>query len=119
MSSKVSRTGHGFAFAMAAGLAAVFAIVASKQGFAQMEPTGNTANTMSIQRGSEKANELKEPSYQTREERLQAKPLDWNSTIGTPKPLVPSSDQPEASASGAPNPNADEEALKLHPNEWK
>ena len=86
MSSKASLTGHGFAFAMAAGMAAVFAIVASKPSLAQMAPAENTTNTTSIQRGSEKATEMKEPSFQTREERLRAKPLDWNSTIGTPKP---------------------------------
>jgi hypothetical protein len=119
MSLKLSLTGHGFAFAVAASVAAVFAIVASKPGLAQMAPAGNTANTMSIQRGSEKANEMKEPSFQSREERLQAKPLDWNSTIGTPKPSGLASAPTESSAGGAPNPNADEEALKLHPNDWK
>lgn len=113
MSSKASLTGHGFAFAMAAGMAAVFASVASKPSLAQMAP-----ETTSIQRGTDKATEMKEPSFQTREERLQAKPLDWNSTIGTPKPRVLSA-QPESSAGGAPNPSAHEEALKLHPDDWK
>jgi len=119
MSSKASLTGHGFAFEMAAGMAAVFAIVASNPSFAQMAPAENTTNSTAIQRGSEKANELKEPSFQTREERLRAKPLDWNSTIGTPKPVRAPSAQPESSEGGAPNPNANEEAQKLHPDDWK
>jgi len=119
MSSKASLTGHGFAFAMAGGMAAVFAIVASKPSLAQMAPTGNTTDTTSIQRGSEKATEMKEPSFQTREERLRAQPLDWNSTIGTPKPALAPSAQPESSEGGAPNPNANEEAQKLHPADWK
>jgi hypothetical protein len=119
MSSKATLTSHGFAFAVAAGTAAALAIVASKPSLAQMAPPGNTPNTTSIQRDSERAKELKEPSFQTREERLRAKPLDWNSTIGTPKPARVPSAQPESSAGGAPNPNANEEAQKLHPDDWK
>jgi hypothetical protein len=54
-------------------------------------------------------------------------PLDWNSTIGepTPRTLSPAEEealqkgQPESTQGGAPNPNADEEARKLHPDDWK
>ncbi len=125
MSSKANLTGRSFAFAMtAAGVVAVSAIVASKPSLAQMAPAGSTT---SIQHGSEKALKMKQPSFQTREERLNAKPLDWNSTIGKPSPKVvtPAEEQalrtarPETSAGGAPNPKADEEARKLHPNDWK
>ena len=70
---------------------------------------------------------MKEPSFQTREERLNAKPLDWNSTTGTPKPRTLTDAErkalqtakPESAGPGAPNPNADEEARKLHPDDWK
>ena len=65
---------------------------------------------------------MEEPSYQTREERLKAKPLDWNSTVGKPKPHALSRAErdalrrarPETSAGGAPDPKADEEARKQH-----
>jgi hypothetical protein len=124
MSSKASRTGHCFAFAMTAGIVAVSAIFASEPSLAQTAPAGGTT---SIQQGSEKAREMKEPSFQTREERLNAKPLDWNSTIGTPTPrtLTPNeqralqSAKPKSSAGGAPNRNAEKEARKLHPDDWK
>ena len=124
MSSKASLTGHGVAFAMTAGIVAVSAIGASKPGLAQTAPAEGTTT---IQHSSEKAREMKEPSFQTREERLNAKPLDWNSTIGTPTPRTLTakerraleSARPQSSAGGAPNPNAENEALKLHPDDWK
>jgi hypothetical protein len=119
MSSKVSLSGLGFPFVMAAGIVAVPAFVGSSPSLAQMAPAGDTT---SIQHGSEKAREMKEPSFQTREERLSAMPLDWNSTIGTP----PHTEERKAlegagqlSAGGAPNPKAEEEARKLHPDDWK
>lgn len=86
-------------------------------------------DTTSIKRDSESAKSLQtgEPSYQTREQRLNAKPLDWNSTIGKPKRRAQSPTEkqvlqkakPESEEGGTPNPNADEEARKLHPEEWK
>jgi hypothetical protein len=123
MSSNASLTAYRFAFAMTAGIVAVSAILASKPSLAQTAPAGGTT---SIQRGSEKARELNEPSFQTREERLNAKPLDWNSTIGTPTPRTLTakerralqSARPRSSAGGAPNPNAEQEARKLHPDDW-
>jgi hypothetical protein len=85
--------------------------------------------TTTIKRGSEaeKALKMDEPSYQTREERLRAKPLDWNSTTGKPKTRAPTADEraamakakPGATEGGAPNPKADEEARRLHPDDWK
>ncbi len=109
-----------------AGIVFFSAIVASKPALAQAASDGSTT---SIQRGSEAEKTLKmqEPSYQTREERLNAKPLDWNSTIGKPKPHALTRAErealrkarPESSDGGAPNPNADEEARKLHPDDWK
>jgi hypothetical protein len=124
MSSKHSLTGHCFAFAMTAGIVAASAIFASEPSLAQTAPAGGTT---AIQHGSEKAREMKEPSFQTREERLNAKPLDWNSTLGTPTPrtLTPAerralqSAKPRSSAGGAPNPNAEQEARRLHPDDWK
>ncbi len=70
---------------------------------------------------------MKEPSFETREERLKAKPLDWNSTLGTPKPRILTkterralkSAKPEAAEAGAPDPKAEAEARRLHPDDWK
>lgn len=83
--------------------------------------------TTSIKRDSDAAKSLTEPSYQTREERLRAKPLDWNTTIGKPKRKAQTAAEKKAIAEarqesaegGAPDPKANEEARKLHPEEWK
>jgi hypothetical protein len=86
--------------------------------------------TTSIERGSEeaKASKMQEPSYETREERLKAKPLDWNTTIGKPKkpPKLSPAEQAkmrkakrESAPGGAPDPKANDEARKLHPEDWK
>jgi hypothetical protein len=119
MSSKVSLSG-GFPFVMAAGIVAVPAFMASSPSHAQTAPAEGTT---SIQRDSERAREMKEPSFQTREERLNTMPLDWNSTIGTPPPRTGEQRALEgagqSSAGGAPNPRAEEEARKLHPDDWK
>ena len=123
--SKSGFTGHRFAFVMTASIVAVSALFfASETSLAQTAPAGGTT---SIQQGSEKARELKEPSFQTREERLNAKPLDWNSTLGTPTPRTLTPDEqralqgakPKSSAKGAPNRNAEKEARRLHPDDWK
>lgn len=127
MSAKFSLTGQRAAWAMAAaGLIAVSAIAASQPGRAQ---TSSTAGTRSIEAGSEAAKKarLKEPSYMTREERLNAKPLDWSATSGKAKPRTLSAAErkalqdakPEQSAGGAPNPSADEEARRERPDDWK
>jgi hypothetical protein len=124
MRSKSSFTGQCLGFAVTAGIVAASAIFASEPSLAQTAPAGGTT---SIQQGSEKAREMKEPSFQTREERLNAKPLDWNSTLGTPTPRTLSPDEqralqsakPKSSAKGAPNRNAEKEARKLHPDDWK
>ena len=117
MSSRVSLTCHCFAVAMTAGTVVMSAIFTSKPGLAQPAPAGRTT---SIPRNSDKAREMKEPSFQTREERLNAMPLDWNSTIGTPAPRTqPGALEGQSSAGGAPNPGAEEEAHKLHPDDWK
>jgi len=85
-------------------------------------------NTTTIKRDSDAAKEqvMAEPSYQTREERLKAKPLDWTKTIGKPKRKALSAAEnkslqgakPEAVAGGAPDPKANEEARRLHPEDW-
>jgi hypothetical protein len=126
MSSKSSLAGHSFGFAVTMGLVAASAIFvfASEPSLAQTAPAGGTT---SIQQGSEKARDMKEPSFQIREERLNAKPLDWNSTLGTPTPRTLTPDEqralqsakPKSSAKGAPNRNAEKEARKLHPDDWK
>lgn len=83
--------------------------------------------TTTIKRDSDKAKSLPEPSYQTREERLKAKPLDWNTTIGKPKRKAQTPAERKAmegakadeAAGGAPDPKANDEARKLYPEEWK
>ena len=85
--------------------------------------------TTSIQRESENARALKlaEPAYATREERLKAKPLDWRATSGKPTPRKPTAEEKEtmrratvqSSDAGMPDPHADAEARKLHPDDWK
>ena len=128
-SSRANLTGRGRALAATAGLVAAsaifLAILAASPGLAQTPPPGDIS---SLKHDSDKARELKEPSFQTREERLNAKPLDWHATIGTPKPRRPLTDEerraletakPGSSEAGAPNPNADAEARKLHPDDWK
>jgi hypothetical protein len=84
-------------------------------------------DTTSIKRDAESAKALAEPSYQTREERLNSKPLDWNATIGKPKRKAATAAEKKAlgkvkgetSEGGAPDPKADEEARRLYPQEWK
>lgn len=83
--------------------------------------------TTTIKRDTEAARALQEPSFQTREERLKSKPLDWNATIGKPKRKVMTAAEkralararPATAEGGKPDPRADEEARKLHPEEWK
>jgi len=127
MSSNPPLAGLCFAFAMtAACLFALSAIVSSKPSLAQ---TGPDEGTRAITQGSEAAKALNaaEPRTGTRAERLNEKPLDWNSTIGKPNPraLAPSEEEAirkapaQKTEGGAPNPNAEAEARKLHPEDWK
>lgn len=127
MSSKASLFGRGFAFAMTAAGALVFAeILAATPSLAQMDTAGSTT---SVERSvpKEEALRMKQPPLLTREERLRAKPLDWRVTIGKPTPRVLTEEErkalerakPEASEAGAPNPKAEEEARRLHPEDWK
>jgi hypothetical protein len=121
MSSRFRLIGRHVGRAVTAGLA-VFA--AATPGVAQTLPNGDS---QSIQHDSDKARELKEPSFQTREERLAAQPLDWNKTIGKPTPRTLTEKERKAlqnarrgtSAGGAPNPKAEAEARRLHPDDWK
>jgi len=65
--------------------------------------------------------------YDTREERLEAEPLDWDETRGDglqtrafEPPVPPAEEQPAGQAGGgAPEPGADDEAESLHPDEWE
>lgn len=117
----------GAAFVLTAvSLITTAAILCPRASFAQT----SSGRTQSIKAGSEaerKANLPKPPSFMTREERLRAKPLDPKATSGTPKPrklteaeLKELQDaKPGRSAGGAPNPNAEAEARRQHPNDWK
>jgi hypothetical protein len=128
MSLKPILAGNELASKLAAAACVVYCFSAftSTPGLAQ---AASDKGTTSIQRGSEaeKALKMQEPSFQTREERLRAKPLDWNSTIGKPRPrrLTPAEknalrNAPSGSTEGgASNSNADEEARRLHPDDWR
>jgi hypothetical protein len=110
-------------------LSAVVALATVAAVTPALAQTASTAGTRAIENGSDAAKKarLKEPSYMTREERLNAKPLDWSTTTGKPKPRTLTAAErralqdakPEQSAGGAPAPNADEEAKKQHPDDWK
>ncbi len=84
-------------------------------------------DTTTIKRGTDSAKSLKEPSYQTREERMKAQPLDWNKTIGKPtrkaqtaaERKAQESAKSESAEGGAPDLKAEAEARKLYPEEWK
>ena len=120
MSSRSSSRHRGLAFVATAALVVAAPAVVLAQ---QLPADGST----SIKHDSEKARELKEPSFETREQRLAAQPLDWNSTLGTssPRKLTPrelkaiKSARATSSKAGAPDPKAEEEARRLHPDDWK
>lgn len=59
--------------------------------------------------------------YHTREGRMQAKALDWSSTLGKPKPVKRPAvrGKPETSDAGTPNPDAKREGQRLHPEDWR
>ncbi len=85
--------------------------------------------TTTLHRDSVKAQAEKDANkFKTRKGRLQAKPLDWNATIGKPTPRAKVSPEEEElakkrepkSAKGGPrNPKAKREAQRLHPEDWK
>lgn len=89
--------------------------------FAQEAATGATS-TIERKSVAEQADKDARP-FHTREGRLQAKPLDWNATIGkrvTPTRKGPAKvEKPGTTESGPPNPNAKPEAQRLYPEEWR
>ena len=92
------------------------------QAEAMVQGTSRTETTTTLERRSVATQADREAQpYQTREGRLRAKPLDWNSTLGKPGP-APEKERiegkPENSEPGRPNPNAKREAQRLHPQEW-
>lgn len=101
-------------------IVAIGALV-SVYGFGQEAATGGTT-TIERKAVLEQADQDARP-YHTREGRLQAKPLDWNSTIGkrvTPREKAPAKQgEPETTKGGSPNPDAKAEGQKLYPEEWR
>jgi hypothetical protein len=107
----------------AAGLSAVFSAPC-----AHAQSAANGGST-AITRGSdvERKLNLAEPSLATREERLKVQPLDWTTTIGKPTPRKLTATErkllknakPTSSGGGAPHPEAEAEARRLHPEDWK
>jgi Trypsin len=98
-------------------------------GYAQ-EAEKNREVTTSIHRESVKAQADKDAyKFKTREGRLQAKPLDWNATIGKPREraIVKQEEEedlarrkkPESVKGGPRDPNSKREAQRMHPEDWK
>src|SRR5215510_1399054 len=104
--------------------------------FAVLSPGGVSAQdvaagaTTTIDREQMPAAARKEADkFKTRKGRLQAKPLDWNATIGKPRVTgaQPSEIEEEevkpqesgTSKGGRPNPKAKRDAKKYYPKEWR
>ncbi len=108
---------------LSSALAMSFALLPSAAQAAPDEATTSITRPAS----DAKTAAAREPTYATREERLKAKPLDWKTTVGKPaKVAQPSAAEikaqraaPASAEGGAPHPQADEEARKLYPEDWK
>ena len=89
--------------------------------------TGNSADTTSIERDSTRASAAATGAFDTRDARLQAQPLDWDKTRGTvtevpatsPEVRAPDTGEPGHSPGGEPTPEADQEATRTFPSDWK
>jgi V8-like Glu-specific endopeptidase len=89
--------------------------------------TSESAATSSIERADARAPITDTSKFDTREGRLQAQPLDWDATRGTvteipatsPEVRAPVGEEPGASPGKAPTPQANEEAMKSFPDDWK
>lgn len=90
------------------------------------EDTGDKTKTIERKSMGAQADRDEAP-YAVKENRLQAKPLDWNTTIGKPgKAAITPEEQeaiakgkPETAPGGAADPKAIEDAKKLHPEDWR
>jgi V8-like Glu-specific endopeptidase len=94
---------------------------------ASAQPGEKQGATTTLRRESVAAQAARDSGkFKTREGRLQAKPLDWNATIGKPTPPEKAIEEQRAqpkepgySEGGRPDPNATKDAQKLHPEEWR
>lgn len=90
-------------------------------GNSQEGARGQTTTTLERKSVTAQAEREARP-YHTREGRLKAKPLDWNSTIGKPRRMPkkpPVKGKPATSKPGTPNPKAKPEAQRLYPEDWR
>ena len=82
----------------------------------------NATTTLERKSVAADAERLASP-YLTREGRLQAKPLNWNATIGKPAPVSKwpqvKAGKSAVSKGGHPDPAAKGEAQRLYPEEWR
>jgi V8-like Glu-specific endopeptidase len=98
------------------------ALLAAGNGFAQQPSAGETKTIERSSMPTQAEQDINK--YQTREGRLQAKPLDWNTTVGTPSPsgAPPPETNPNVpggtSAGGAPNPRGNTDAQRMYPGDW-
>jgi V8-like Glu-specific endopeptidase len=106
-------------------LVVAVAALTTVYGFAQ-EPDKGATTTLHRESVKTKA-DADAQKFKTREGRLQAKPLDWNATIGKPTPhkVSPAEEEqarkrePKSAAGGVRDPNAKREAQRLHPEDWE
>ncbi len=89
------------------------------------QQAASTGTTTTLKRESMPAAQAEQEKqvverYHTREGRMQAKPLDWSSTIGKPRPVKrpPVKGKPATSQPGTPNPDAKREGQRLNPEDW-
>ena len=108
----------------ASSLIAALALLAPSTGFAQQPPATGSEVTKIERKATPRAAQDAD-KFKTREQRLRAQPLDWNTTIGRPTdapaeaPADPSREQPGAAPGGSPNPKADDAARRQFRNEWR
>ncbi len=100
-------------------------VIAALATLAAGQAPAQTGETKTIERRSAPMADQAVPKYNSREQRLQAKPLDWNSTIGKPNAPAQTQDDtarqaPSGTAKGGTaDPKADADARRQFPKEWQ
>ena len=99
----------------------IIAVTALASGYAFGQKSSRETTTLERREVADQADRDARP-FHTREGRLRAKPLDWNSTIGKPVPrrdLRVNQGKPGTTKSGEPDRYAIPEGQKLYPEEWR
>lgn len=98
----------------------IIAMTALASGYAFGQKGSRVTTTLERKEVADQADRDARP-FHTREGRLRAKPLDWNSTIGKPIPrrdLRVDQGKPDTTKGGEPDRYAIPEAQKLYPEDW-